>query len=36
VASVYLLMGSIALFFMERKRAVSNGIARAEQKIQAK
>jgi len=35
-ASVYLLMGSIALFFMERKRAVSNGIARAEQKIQAK
>ncbi len=35
-ASVYLLMGSIALFFLERKRAVSNGIARAEQKIQAK
>ena len=35
-ASVYLLTGCIALFFLERKRTVSNGIARAEQKIQAK
>lgn len=35
-ASVYLLTGCIALFFLERKRTVSSGIARAEQQIQAK
>lgn len=35
-ASVYLLTGCIALFFLERKRAVSSGIAGAGKTIVAK